>query len=290
MKKILITGKNSYVGNSFEKWVTQWTEEYEIDKISIRNEDWKNHDFGKYDVVLHVAGIAHQDTKADQEDLYYRVNRDLTIEIAEKAKDDGVKQFIFLSSMIVYGTSSKVGELKVINKDTIPRPVNFYGKSKLEAEKGISVLQNSNFKVVILRPPMIYGKNSKGNYPILSKFAKISPVFPDIDNKRSMLYIDNLTEFIRLLINNEDRGTFFPQNNEFVSTKEMVNLIANNYGNNLTLTKIFNPIFKIGSKKINIFNKIFGDLIYDRELSTYKEVYALQGLEESINNTEQNKK
>ena len=163
-------------------------------------------------------------------ELYYKVNRDLAIEIAKKAKREGVKQFIFMSSIIVYGSSGRIGERKIIDKDTKPSPVDFYGDSKLQAEKGLRALESDIFKVVILRPPMIYGKGSKGNYPKLSKAARVLPIFPDIDNERSMLHIDNLCEFIKLMIDNEESGVFFPQNKEYVKTSEMVKLIADVQG------------------------------------------------------------
>ena len=285
-KKILITGKNSYVGNQLAEWLNKEPKKYEIVKVSVRDDKWKDIDFSIFDVVVHVAGIAHQDTKANQEGLYYKINTDLTIELATKAKLDGVKQFIFMSSMIIYGASSKIGETKVITRETIPEPINFYGNSKLLAEKGILPLQSVNFKVVVIRPPMIYGKESKGNYPLLAKFSKISPFFPDIDNQRSMLYIDNLTEFIRLMIENEEKGIYFPQNKEYVKTAEMVQLIAENIGKNFKLVKSFNFLITNLGKHSTIINKVFGSFVYDLELSDYKEKYRVKDLRESIKNTE----
>lgn len=286
MKRILITGANSYIGTSFEKWVAQWPEEYHVDTVGTRNGEWKELDFSPYDVVFHVAGIAHQDAKADQEELYYKVNRDLTIEVAQKVKADGVKQFIFMSSMIVYGASSKIGETKIITRDTVPEPINFYGNSKLQAEQGILPLQSEGFNVVVIRPPMIYGKDSKGNYPLLAKFAKITPVFPNIENKRSMLHIDNLTEFIRLMIEHSENGMFFPQNRDYIKTAEMVKIIADVKGKKLRLTKIFNPVLVGLGGKVNIINKVFGSLLYSQDISSYKHDYQLNDLRASIINTE----
>lgn len=287
MKNVLITGKNSYIGTSLKNWLEMEPEKYIVDTISVRGNAWEKMDFSQYDTIVHVAGIAHQDTKADQEELYFKVNRDLTIEVATKAKNEGVKQFVYMSSMIVYGASSKVGEEKVITKDTVPNPVNFYGKSKLEAEEGIIPLQSSEFNIAILRPPMIYGKGSKGNYPILAKFAKSSPIFPDIENKRSMLFIDNLTELIRLLIKNNDKGIYFPQNEKYVETSNMVKQISKLNKKKIHLTKVANPvIIKLLSKKVNIVNKVFGNLYYDLSMSAYKENYCKRNLEESLYLTE----
>jgi len=286
MKRILITGANSYIGTSFEKWVAQWPEDYQVETVGTRNGEWKELDFSPYDVVFHVAGIAHQDAKADQEELYYKVNRDLTIEVAKKAKSEGVKQFIFMSSMIVYGASSKIGETKVITRDTVPEPINFYGNSKLQAEQGIRPLQSEGFNVVVIRPPMIYGKDSKGNYPLLAKFAKITPVFPNIENKRSMLHIDNLCEFIKIMIDQNDAGTYFPQNREYVKTSELVKSIAEIHGKKIWITKLFNPIIRL-MVEVGVVNKVFGNLVYEKNMSKYdKANYRIRTLRESIESTE----
>lgn len=284
MKKILITGSSSYVGTSLQKWLKNYPGKYLIDSISLRNDLWKKKDFSEYDVVLHMAGIAHVSSDPKMEETYYKVNRDLTIETAEKSKEEGVKQFIFMSSIIVYGDSSS--NKRVINKNTVPTPSNFYGNSKLEAEEGIKPLENNEFKVVIIRPPMIYGKGSKGNYPKLSKVAQKLPVFPDIRNQRSMLHIDNLCEFIRFMIDNEESGLFFPQNREYVNTSEMVKLIANVHGKKIILTRIFNLVLGIIGRKVGIVNKIFGNLVYEQSLSEYKEEYRIKTLRESIIDTE----
>ncbi|MEG6612841.1 NAD-dependent epimerase/dehydratase family protein [Pseudoclostridium thermosuccinogenes] len=288
MKKILITGANSYIGTSFEKWVAQWPDKYSVDTVDMIDGTWKEKDFSGYDVIFHVAGIAHVSADPKMEDLYYKVNRDLAIETAKKAKYDGVKQFIFMSSIIVYGDSSYINKKRVITKDTIPNPTNFYGNSKLQAEEGIKPLENDEFKVVILRPPMIYGKGSKGNYPKLAKMARKLPVFPDIDNERSMLHIDNLCEFIRLMIDNEERGLFFPQNKEYVKTSEMVRLIAEAYGKKIKLTRVFNPLLKILGNFTGVINKAFGNLVYEQSLSEYAESYRIRDLRESIAITEKN--
>lgn len=286
-RKILITGKGSYVGTNVIKWLEQWPDQYEVVELSVRGTEWKEHDFSNYDVVLHVAGIAHVSTDPSMEQQYYKINRDLAIEVAEKAKKERVKQFIFTSSIIVYGDSSHMNKKRVIDKDTKPQPSNFYGNSKLQAEEGISLLESDDFKVVIIRPPMIYGKGSKGNYPKLASYARKLPLFPNIDNERSMLHIDNLCEFIRLMIENNEQGLYFPQNSEYVSTSKMVLLIAQAHNKSIKLTRVFNFILNNTiAIKINLINKVFGNLAYDTRMSIYKTNYQIRDLRESILLTE----
>lgn len=286
MKKILITGANSYIGTSVEKWLEKWPEDYIVDTVDMIDGTWRKKSFSGYDVVFHVAGIAHVSTDPNMEDLYYKVNRDLTRETAKKAKAEGVKQFIFMSSIIVYGDSSHINHKRVIDKNTVPEPSNFYGRSKLQAEEGIIPLQDDNFNVVVIRPPMIFGKGSKGNYPKLAKMAQKLPVFSDVKNERSMLHIDNLCEFIRLMIVNEERGIFFPQNREYVGTSELVKLVAEAHGKRIVLTKLFNPILKLMGNFVGMVNKAFGNLVYEKNMSEYKENYRIWDLRESIIRTE----
>lgn len=286
MKKILITGANSYIGTSFENYVKQWSNEYIVETVDMIDGTWKEKSFSEYDVVFHVAGIAHVSTDPKMEDLYYKVNHDLTIETAKKAKSEGVKQFIFMSSIIVYGDSSHINHKKVIDKNTVPTPSNFYGRSKLEAEQGILILQDDNFNVVVIRPPMIFGKSSKGNYPKLAKMAQKLPIFPDVKNERSMLHIDNLCEFIKVMIDHEETGLYFPQNKEYVKTSELVKTIAEVHGKKIIMTKFFNPVLRL-MFGIGIVNKVFGNLVYEKSMSDYDKVnYRIRDFRESIELTE----
>lgn len=284
MKKVLITGKNSYIGTSLEKWLMREPDTYRVDTVDMKDSSWKEKDFSSYDVVFHVAGIAHVSSDPKMESLYYRVNRDLTIDTAKKAKAEGVKQFIFMSSIIVYGDSSS-GK-RVIDRNTVPTPSNFYGKSKLQAEEGIKHLETDTFKIVVLRPPMIYGKGAKGNYPRLANMAKKIPVFPDIDNERSMLHIDNLCEFIKVMIDYGESGLFFPQNSEYVKTSEMVRYIGEVHGKKIRMTKVFNPLLRL-MFGIGIVSKVFGNLVYEKSMSEYNKAnYRIRTFKESIELTE----
>ena len=292
MKKILITGANSYIGTSFEKYIKDnFPNDYEIDTVDMIDGSWREKNFSDYDSVFHVAGIAHSDSgkiSAEKEKLYYAVNTDLTVETAKKAKTDGVKQFIFMSSAIVYGDSAPIGKSKLITRDTPVSPANCYGDSKVQAENGIRLLNEESFKVVILRPPMIYGKGSKGNYPLLAKIARKTPIFPYIDNERSMLYIENLCEFVRLMIENEELGTFWPQNSEYSNTSELVKMIADAHCKKIRLVKGFGWALKIMSHVTGLVNKAFGNLSYEKSISDYRLEYRITNLVESIQRTEKN--
>ena len=299
MKRILITGEGSYIGTTVERYLQEYNasqgrELYRIDTISLLEDSWKNYDFAPYDAIFHVAGIAHADVGNVSEEtkaLYYQVNRDLALETAMKAKAQGVKQFIYMSSVIVYGDSAPVGQKKHISKDTPLSPANFYGDSKKQAEEALLPLTDPDFQVAVLRPPMIYGKNSKGNYPLLAKLAGVAPVFPDIFNQRSMLYVENLAEFVRRLIESGQGGIFFPQNAEYTTTSQMVRAIGEVKGKHVRLWKVLNPLVKLAAhvpgKIGGLVNKAFGSLTIDQELSKGGfDGYQIFSLEESIRRTE----
>lgn len=280
MKRVLITGKNSFIGTSIEDWLMREPDKYKVDTADMKDASWKEKDLSSYDVVFHVAGIAHVSSDPKMEDLYYKVNRDLTIETAEKAKAEGVKQLIFMSSIIVYGDSSS--SKRIIDKNTVPTPSNFYGNSKLQAEEGIKHLESDDFKIVMLRPPMVYGKGSIGNYSKLANLSKKIPVFPDIDNERSMLHIDNLCEFIKIMIDYEETGLFFPQNKDYVKTSELVKTIAEIHGKKIWMTRAFNPILRL-MFGIRMVRKVFGNLVYEKSMSVYdKANYQIRDFRESI--------
>lgn len=290
MKKILITGAGSYIGTTFATYMQQWPEKYQVDTIDMIDGSWRQHSFGGYDAVYHVAGIAHSDNgpiTAEKEKLYYTVNTELAAETAAKAKADGVRQFIFMSSAIVYGDSAPIGTQKIIAKETPVSPANCYGDSKVQAENRILPLCDEQFKVVILRPPMIYGKGSKGNYPRLVKLALKLPAFPYVDNSRSMLYVENLVEFVRLMIQNEESGIFWPQNGVYANTAELVALIAKAHGKKMPLIKGFSWLVKLAGRFTPLVNKAFGNLTYDMSMSDYPENYRICDLQTSIARTEQ---
>lgn len=289
MKKILISGAGSYLGTSLERYLAQWPEQYRVDTLDMQDPAWKDTSFAGYDSIYHVAGIAHSDMgniTEEERQLYYRVNTDLAIETARKAREEGAGQFIFMSSAIVYGASAALGKEKRIQADTPLAPENCYSDSKVKAEAGILPMNSDDFKVVVLRPPMVYGPGSKGNYPTLAKLARMLPVFPAVENQRSMLYVDNLMEFIRLMIENRESGIFWPQNGEYVNTSRMASVIAWAHGKKLILIPGFTWALKLLGSVTPLVEKAFGSLSYDMALSEYRENYRIKTFEESIMETE----
>lgn len=297
-KNVLITGAGSYIGESFVRYAAENYVSIKIDVIDMIDGSWKEKDFSNYDIVYHVAGIAHADVgKVDDtvKEKYYAVNTDLAIEVCKKAKAEGAKEFIFMSSMIVYGDSVPYGKEKIVNENTVPKAANFYGDSKLQADVAVRSLADDNFKVIVLRPPMIYGKGSKGNYPTLAKLAKKLPVFPDVNNQRSILHIDNLCEFLCqiMLVKEvkENAIVLIPQNAEWTKTTDMVKEIAAVSGKKIVTMGIMKPAVSLGGKvpgKIGgLVNKAFGNSVYVHEMSVYGGMgYQKVSLKESIKRTE----
>ena len=281
MKKILITGAGSYVGESVRRYILSTSSDFQIDAVDTMGDNWKNADYSQYDVVYHVAGIAHVNADPKMEALYYKVNRDLTIEVARTAKAAGVKQFIFMSSQIVFHESQSL-KTEVLTTETKENPNGFYGDSKLQAELGIKPLEDENFKVCILRPCMIYGPNAKGNFPRLAKLATKVPLFPEWHNKRSMLYIDNLAEFVKQAVIRELSGTFYPQNRELADTVEIIRFFAKTAGHRIWITSLLNPFVWLGSFVLQPINKMFATYYYDPEMSKMDFDYQLVSFEESL--------
>lgn len=300
-KKVLITGAGSYIGESFQRYAEKhYTENFTIDILDMLTDVWREKSFVDYDIVYHVAGLAHADVgrvSEETKEKYYQVNTDLAIEVAKKAKKEGVKEFIFMSSMIVYGDSAPYGKRRIVDENTVPAATSFYGDSKLQADVAVRLLVDESFRVLVLRPPMIYGKNCKGNYPILVKLAKKLPVFPDVDNQRSMIHIDNFCEFlcqIMLLEEvKENAVVLIPQNAEWTRTTDMVKKIASVSEKKIRTLKIMKIVVSLGGKipgKIGgIVNKAFGNNCYAHEMSVYEGLdYQKVTFKESIERTENN--
>ncbi|EUJ44807.1 NAD-dependent epimerase/dehydratase family protein [Listeria rocourtiae] len=225
--RILVTGKQGYVGTQFERWMAQYHPEVSVDLLSVRTGNLETIDFSHYDTVLHAAALVHRKETPESAGEYHRINTELTENLAFRAKLAGVKHFVFLSTVAVYGEEGSFeGAGKVIPIQQVPYPTSLYGKSKYEAEKRLQRLESLGFQVAIVRPPMIYGPDCPGNYARLAQIARKTPIFPAISGKRSMLFIDNLSAFLKEVIREKARGIYVPQNSEAVNTTKLVALIA----------------------------------------------------------------
>ena len=275
MTRVLITGKNGFIGQRLARRIPGARLE------SVRGGAWRAIDFSEYDCVVHAAGMAHVGYKEDMQAQYMAVNRDLTLDIARAAKAAGVRQFIFLSSIIVYGPAARGGDTRVITAATPPAPENAYGLSKLEAEQGLGALMDDTFRVAILRLPMVYGWGSRGNFALLLKYAKYLPVFPACCGRRSAIYVDNLAEYIACVIERGLAGVLFPRDPAPVTTPAMLRAIRAAMGKSTRLTRVFDPLIRLAGG-LGPMRRIFGGLEYAPELSCEIENIPMCALEEAV--------
>ena len=276
MRKILITGAGSYIGTSFAAYAGAHFPDWQVDTLDLLDENWRETDFAGYDSVFHVAGIAHEKETKENEPLYYKVNRDLAVEVCEKAKREGVGQFVFLSSMSVYGVDH--GR---ITKDTPPAPVTHYGRSKLQAEQGITPLADEQFKVCVLRPPMVYGKGCRGNFSSMLRLVGKYPVFPRVKNERSMLHIDNLCCFLCKRMEEGRGGLFFPQNRVYVNPSRMAVWIGEALGKKRRLSRLLGLGARMLRPIVPAADKAFGTLVYENT-EDFGFDYCVIGSEKSV--------
>lgn len=254
MKRILITGAGSYIGEKLAARLDARAD-WEACVLDMIDPAWRSFDFAGFDAVVHVAGIVHQKERPDMQALYDSVNRDLPLEVARRALDAGVQQFVFMSTISVYGIHA--GR---ITPDTPEAPVTMYGHSKLAAEAALNALRAEGLRVAVLRPPMVYGPGCRGNGALLEKLLRRVPLFPDFDNRRSMVHVDVLTAFIERCIERCDDGLFFPQDPEYRSTRYLTEQIAAWDGLHIRYTRAFNPLIRLLRARIGPLQKLFGDL------------------------------
>lgn len=286
MLNLLITGSRGFVGSAVQAHLAN-DPAFCVSTLSVRGDSWRDHDFSQYDSILHAAGIAHVISDGSMDAQYDAVNHRLAAEIAAKARVEGVKHFVFLSSMTVFGAAAPVGVRRTIAADTPPAPANAYGQSKLDAENAIRALESDSFRAAILRPPMIYGPGCKGNYVTLAKLAQRLPIFPEFENHRSMLYVENLAELIRLILLRHDCGTFHPQDEADRSVSEIVREICAAHGKTMRFSRGLAPLVRLAGG-VGIVRRAFGDMAYEPAMSAYPENYRLYPFSEAIRRTEEN--
>jgi UDP-glucose 4-epimerase len=261
MIRVCITGAGSYIGTNIALHLARKPEDFQVAELDV-SRPWDKELLKGFDAVIHVAGIAHQKETDENRGLYTVVNRDLALEVAAAAKEAGVRQFVFFSSMSVYGLTT--GH---ITADTRPAPNTAYGISKWEAEQGLAALADDGFRIAVLRPPMIYGRGCRGNYPRLSALARSLPVFPRVNNQRSMLYTGTLCSFVETLLEEGCGGLYFPQNKEYVNTTALVKAVACCHQKRILAVPGFSWLLGLLESRISLVGKVFGSLTYDQRMS-----------------------
>lgn len=256
MHRILITGRNSYIGCKLREYLQENFADA-VDMVSVRDNEWKDLNFGSYDAVVHTAAVVHQKETEQSKQLYEAVNYRLTVQLAEKAQREGVKQFVFLSSVSVYGM-----ETGVVHKDTQVHPKTQYAHSKLQAEEALRKMHSREFHVAILRIPMVYGQGCKGNYQMLERIAKTLPAFASYTNRRSLISVENLTKFLGDIIADDACGIFLPQDPQYCCTSRMIQELAQQNGKTMRLTPLLNPLVMLLKRFTKKGQKAFGDWIY----------------------------
>lgn len=267
MTKILITGANSFVGTNFRRF-SQFAD---IDEISLYENKPEDIDFSKYEVILHVAAIVHQSKKISESE-YFKVNRDLCLRTAESAKEAGIRQFVFLSTLKVNG--DLVNNFELRNENSSCFPDDAYGKSKYEAEIGLKNLEDPTFIVSIIRPPVVYGEGVIANMLSIVKIIELFPLLPlgCINNRRNFIYTENLVGFIDRIIEKKASGVFIVKDEGALSTTELVYYLSKSLDRKVILFKLPEIFVRLGILlSPSVFSRLFGSLEFDNA-KTIKEL------------------
>lgn len=264
--KLLIAGRNSYIGCHIGEFVRAQEPDSEVTYISVRNDDWKVMDLSGFDAVVFAAAIVHRKDITD-ELLYHRVNAQLPYDFANKAKAEGVKRFLFLSTAGVY-KSNKTLPASVITADTPLEPDGPYGKSKLEGERLLAKLADEDFLVSIVRPINVYGKDCPGNYmPIFKKISRLTPMLPKafVNEKQGLVHVDHLAKLCYMALKADCGGIYHAQDDAPVSSYEIMLALVKGMGKKKaslpchSLMKLFSGM--------GLIVKLFGGVGYAKELA-----------------------
>jgi nucleoside-diphosphate-sugar epimerase len=273
MKNILLTGSNGFVGSYFKD---NYNEKYNIDTFSFLNDKLEELNLSNINTIIHLSALVHQMGGASKEE-YEKVNVIQTIDLAKKAKNSGVKHFIFMSTIAVYGV-----ETGIIKKDIKCNPITDYGKSKLKAEIELEKLEDDNFKISIVRPPIVNGLNAPGNMKsLISLVNKVSVLpFGKIQNKRSMVYVGNLCHLIDEIMIQEKAGMFLASDDEPLSTTRLIELIANGLDKKVYLIKIpfFESLLKLVKPSFHkrLYESLFVDNSETKKVLGFKNKYSVE--------------
>jgi len=263
MKNILLTGSNGFVGSYF---VDKYKDKYNIKTFSFRNDDFEALQLDSIDVVFHLSALVHQMGRASASE-YEKVNVIQTLDLAKKAKKSGVKYFIFMSTVAVYGI-----DYGVINERSNCNPTTDYGKSKLKAEQKLQILEDDNFKITIIRPPIVNGYNAPGNIKNLINLIKKIPILPfaNIKNKRSMVYVGNLCHLVDTIIEKQEKGVFLASDDKAINTTRLIKHIAKNLDKKVYLVEV--PFFETMLKLVKPFlhKRLYGSLEVDNSKTKEK--------------------
>jgi len=272
--RILLTGSTGFIGSYF---LENYSSKYDIKSFSFRNDNFQQLELNGIDTIIHLSALVHQMGGATQEE-YDKINVQQTLDLAKKAKKNGVKHFIFMSTVKIYGEETEIPYTE--NSECLPQ--DDYGKSKLEAEQVLQELSDDNFIVSIIRTPIVYGKGVKANIQNLIKLVQKIPILPlgKIKNKRSMVYIGNLCHLLDVLIKKQIKGVFLVSDDTPVSTTKLIELIVNALDKKLYLIKV--PFFRLILKKLkpSVYSRLFESLEIDnkhtRELLNYKNKFSIE--------------
>ena len=258
MKTLAVTGATGFVGNR----LMQINEgRYRLLPLSLRDKKPALLDLQGVDTIVHLAGKAHQMQPID-DSIYFAVNYELTKQLADRAIEQGVKQFIYVSSTKVYGDDIT----EIVNEKSPCHPTDAYGASKLKAEQYLLSLASPAFTVAVVRPPLVYGPGVKGNMiRLLQLAAKHIPLpFGNTRNARSMVFIDNLVELFNAITDQQAAGVFAGGDQHPLATDELIRLMRKSLGNNSSLVSI--PFFVrsiIKKYKPALYIRLFGSFVVD---------------------------
>ena len=257
--KLLITGSSGFIGSYFIK---KYKSKYGIKTFSFLKDDFETLDCRDMDVVFHLSALVHQMGGVSKEE-YERVNVTQTLELARKVKKSGVKHFIFMSTVKVYGEETN----GAYTENSVCYPEDEYGKSKLKAERELLVLEDENFRVSIIRTPIVYGYGVKANIKNLVNLVNKVPILPfgGIENKRSMVYVGNLCHLVEVVISQGKSGIFLASDDELMSTTRLCELISQGLNKKIYLIKI--PFFAEFLKlvKPSFYKRLYGSLEVDNK-------------------------